>query len=195
MELLYNFIGYNTLTHSNPFWEFVEENTFGFGGWEDRPICLYDSHEYCSQLRPLRCPCSSLFRSGRQPASPSPPLPPSGPPPAPRAFPTISGFGKSIIYFLPFRAKNIRSQTSNLPSYHHTFSLHLWCFSGVKSTISRWTAWNLSNLGGMGHIWYRTLSPLRGMNSPSMSDMWTKTGWDGSVELPCGMIDGGDTCV
>ena len=36
----------------------------------------------------------------------------------------------------------------------------------------------LSNLGGIGHVWYRTLSPFRGIYSPSISEMCIKTGTD-----------------
>ena len=36
----------------------------------------------------------------------------------------------------------------------------------------------LSNLGGMGHVWYLTRSPFLGIYSPSISEMCMKTGTD-----------------
>ena len=46
----------------------------------------------------------------------------------------------------------------------------------------------LSNLGGIGHVWYRTLSPFRGIYSPSISEMCIKTGTDTLIVAGCPFV-------
>ena len=80
---------------------------------------------------------------------------------------------------LSFSFKAFSSFIASKSSFNSSgvsFSLHFLWSSGVKSMIFMWTPWGLSNRGGMGQTWYRTLSPFRGIYSPSMSEMCMKTG-------------------
>ena len=94
-------------------------------------------------------------------------------------------------FFITPSMMNLRCKVYNLNMDGLTkkiFALYLKytmqrCLLKLNTNTSNTIWWmditcGLSNLGGIGHVWYRTLSPFLGIYSPSMSEICMNTGID-----------------